>query len=171
MLLELFCPSIFCETIYDIDLADLKKRGIRGLIVDFDNTLVERGSQTAPEELHQWLEKVRENGLRICIVSNNLQRKIESVTQSLKIPLLARAAKPRGKAFRDGMAVLETPDYQTAVIGDQLFTDVLGGNRMGLFTILVLPVGTQEMLHTKLLRRIERLIIKRLQKKKMILNA
>jgi HAD superfamily phosphatase (TIGR01668 family) len=168
VLVDLFCPGIFCESIYQIDLDYLKEKGIKGLIVDFDNTLVERGSRSAPETLHNWLEKVDKQGFGICIVSNNLKRKIGRVTQSLDIPLVASAGKPRGKAFYEGMKVLKTTSSQTAVIGDQLFTDVFGGNRLGLLTILVSPVGSQEMFHTKLLRYLERLIIKRLRKRSMI---
>ena len=170
MLLELFCPSIFHDSIYHIDLSELKQKGITGLIVDFDNTLVERGSQDTPHKLRKWLEKVEEEGYRICVVSNNLESKIGNVVRSLNIPLVARAGKPRGKAFRDGMIVMKTVNGETAVIGDQLFTDVLGGNRFGLFTILVLPVGTQEMLHTKILRHLERWIIRRLQQRKMLVR-
>ena len=171
MILDFFRPEIFYDSIYEIDLGLLRERGISGLIVDFDNTLVERGSQAAPEKLHNWLQKVNEQGFKVCIVSNNLKRKIGKVTQSLDIPLIASAGKPRGKAFFEGMKVLGTSSSQTAVIGDQLFTDVFGGNRLNLLTILVPPVGTQEMLHTKLLRCLERLIIKRLQKRKMIARS
>ncbi len=170
MLLDRFCPGIFYDSIYEIDLHHLKEKGIKGLIIDFDNTLVERGTETAPQPLYDWLEEVKQAGFHVCIVSNNLRRRIGNVTQSLEIPLVASAGKPRSKAFHEGMKVLKTCSSETAVIGDQLFTDVFGGNRLGLLTILVPPVGTQEMVHTKLLRYLERLIIKRLRKRKMLIH-
>jgi len=169
-MLEVFCPNIYCETIYDIDLLELKKTGIKGLIFDFDNTLVARGSKNAPNQLQEWLNELHENDFKICVVSNNWESKIGVVTKKLNIPLVAQAGKPRGKAFKDGMNVLGTSVNETAVIGDQLFTDVLGGNRLGLVTVLVVPVGKNEMIHTKLLRHLERLIIRRLRKRRMIVS-
>lgn len=170
-MLELFCPTMFCETIYDIDLLDLKRQGIESLIVDFDNTLVERGSRETPNKLHSWLEELDKAGFRICIVSNNWKNKIGTMARRLGIPLVAQAGKPRGKAFKQGMKVLGTTHSQTAVVGDQLFTDVLGGNRLGLMTILVVPIGTQEMLHTRILRHLERLVIKRLLARKILVRT
>lgn len=169
-MLELFCPTMFYNTIYDIDFDELKGKGIQGLIVDFDNTLVARGSREAPDELNDWLEELKAAGFRICVVSNNWERKVEVVVRKLGMPIVAQAGKPRRKAFEQGMKILGTKDAQTAVVGDQLFTDVLGGNRLGLVTILVVPIGTNEMLHTKLLRRLERQIIKKLRQRKMLVH-
>jgi len=169
-MLEIFCPSLYCETVYDIDLSELKQMGIKGLIFDFDNTLVARGSKNAPDQLQEWLNELNENGFRLCVVSNNWESKVGGVTKKLKIPLVAQAGKPRGKAFKDGMKVMGTSANETAVIGDQLFTDVLGGNRLGLVTVLVVPVGKNELIHTKLLRYLERLIIRRLRKRRMIVG-
>lgn len=170
-MLEIFCPTIFCETVYDIDLELLKKRGIKGLIFDFDNTLVARGSKETPEKLHAWLEKLAQSEFRVCIVSNNWKSKIGGPAKKLNIPLVAQAGKPRRKAFVEGMRVLGTRDSETAVVGDQLFTDVLGGNRLGLLTILVVPVGTQEMIHTRVLRHLERFIIRKLHQRKMLVHG
>ncbi len=121
--------------------------------------------------MHEWLRELERAGFEICIVSNNWKSQVGAVAKKLNMPLVARAGKPRGKAFREGMKVLETNQSQTAVVGDQLFTDVLGGNRLGLITILVVPVGTKEMLHTRFLRYLERLIIKRIQERKMLIRT
>lgn len=169
-MLEIFCPNVYYETIYDIDLEELKRMGIKGLIFDFDNTLVARGSKNAPNHLQEWLKELDKNDFKICVVSNNWESKIGAVTKKLNMPLVAQAGKPRGKAFKYGMDVLGTSVEETAVIGDQLFTDVLGGNRLGLVTVLVVPVGKSEMVHTKLLRHLERLIIRRLRKRRMMVS-
>ncbi len=169
-MLALFCPNAYYDSIYDIDLNELKSKNIRGLIFDFDNTLIARGSRETPDGLHDWLQKVEQAGFRACIVSNNLQSKIGAVAQKLGIQLVAQAGKPRNKAFTQGMKVMGTTASQTAVIGDQLFTDILGGNRLGLVTILVVPVGKRELPHTRLLRYFERLILTRLQRKNMLVR-
>jgi len=169
-MLELFCPTVYCDTIYDINLTGLREKGIQGLIVDFDNTLVARGSKETPNRLREWLRELKAVGFKICIVSNNWERKVAVVAQKLNIPIIAKAGKPRRKAFKQGMKVIGTTNSQTAVVGDQLFTDVLGGNRLGLLTILVVPISANELVHTRLLRHLERLIIKKLQQRKMLVS-
>jgi HAD superfamily phosphatase (TIGR01668 family) len=170
-LLEPFCPTAYYDSIYDIDFAELKKEGIVGLIIDLDNTLVARGSKETPNRLHEWLKKLEVEEFRVCIVSNNWASKVGVIAKKLNIPLVAQAGKPRRKAFKQGMRILGTNDTQTAVIGDQLFTDVLGGNRLGLVTILVVPIGTKELFYTKLLRHLERIILKKLQQKRMLVRT
>lgn len=169
-MLALFCPTAYYDSIYDIDLKELRSKNITGLIFDFDNTLIARGSRETPDGLHEWLQKLEQAGFRVCIVSNNLQSKIGAIAQSLGIPLVAQAGKPRNKAFTQGMKIMGTMASQTAVIGDQLFTDILGGNRLGLVTILVVPMGKRELLHTRLLRYLERLILTHLQHKNMLIR-
>jgi HAD superfamily phosphatase (TIGR01668 family) len=81
--------------------------------------------------------------------------------KDLKLPAVYNAAKPSRAAFRRALGFLGTAPEHTAVIGDQIFTDILGGNRMGLFTVLVVPMSTKEFIWTKFVRQVEKLILRK----------
>jgi HAD superfamily phosphatase (TIGR01668 family) len=97
----------------------------------------------------------------MCLVSNNLSTRVSRFSRALDIPAIAKAAKPRRRSFRQAMEIMGTTAEHTAVIGDQLFTDVLGGNRLHLFTVLVSPLSPLEFWTTRLVRRAERLVLPR----------
>ncbi|HZD60335.1 MAG TPA: YqeG family HAD IIIA-type phosphatase [Anaerolineae bacterium] len=160
-MLKRFYPDCYVKSIYDIDLNDLKADGIKGLILDLDNTIIARNSSIAPAELRNWVKKLYKAGFKACIVSNNWKTRVSSIASQVELPLVARAAKPRTGAFKRAMYVLGTDRSETAVIGDQVFTDVFGGNLAGLYTVLVVPMSNHEAFHTKILRRFEKRIMKR----------
>lgn len=160
-MLKLFFPDHFYQSIYEIDLDELKKSGYKGLVLDLDNTIVARNSETATEDLKKWLERLEEKGFKACIVSNNWKQRVASIAAQVNLPLVARAAKPRKGAFKRAMNVLGTNKKDTVVIGDQIFTDVFGGNLSKLRTILVTPMSNHEAPHTHILRHFERWIMKR----------
>ncbi len=159
MLTKLY-PREYCKSVFDIDLAALRKSGIRGLVVDLDNTIIARDSHVPTEELKKWLADAKEMGFKLCILSNNWMNRVSRVAKQLELPLVARAAKPRRKAFMQAMSEIGTTVEETAVIGDQIFTDVLGGNLAGLYTILVVPISSREAPHTRVLRRLERVVMR-----------
>lgn len=154
-------PQRYHESLVSIDVDELKSIGIKGLILDLDNTMIPRHTSSVPDELESWLARVREAGIAACIVSNNFKTRVAQLAERLGLPLVALATKPRRRAFYRGMEVLGTRADDTAVIGDQLFTDVLGGNRLGLYTILVMPLPGPELPHTAVLRRVERWLLRR----------
>lgn len=162
MLLEVFRPREYLSSIYQLDVDRLWRKGLRGLLIDLDNTLVPRDSNSAPDRLKKWFEDIVNKGFKVCIVSNNWSNRVETVAKDLDIPMVARAAKPRRQAFLQGMKCMETEPKETAVVGDQIFTDILGGNLAGLYTVLVKPLTNQELFQTRLLRRLERRILNRL---------
>jgi HAD superfamily phosphatase (TIGR01668 family) len=152
-------------TIYDIDLNALRASGFRGIITDLDNTLVGAKDPQATPELLEWLKRVKEAGFKVVIVSNNRHARVSAFAEPLGIPFIHRAKKPTSASFRKAMQLLQTSAKQTVVIGDQMLTDVLGGNRMGLYTVLVKPISLQdEGFFTKVNRRIERLALTMMKK-------
>lgn len=167
-MLNFFRPTWYYHSIYDIDLGELKKEGIIGLIVDLDNTIIERNNRKASENLRRWLLKLKKEGFRCCIVSNNWSFRVGQIADQLKLPMVAPAGKPRRRAFKLGLVTLGTSVGQTAVIGDQLFTDILGGNLVKLRTILVVPLSSRDLPHTKMLRVLEKIILARLEKKNLL---
>lgn len=158
-MLEKFIPNMKVESIYEIDLVALRRQGIQGIITDLDNTLVGAREPDATPELLEWLAKLDKYGYRVVIVSNNNLPRVERFAKPLGMPFIHAARKPGRRAFRKALELLKLPREQVAVIGDQLMTDVLGGNRMGVYTILVNPVApNDEGFGTRINRRLEKLL-------------
>lgn len=164
-MLELLCPDDCVDKVMDIDLKQLYRRGIRGLILDVDNTLLGWESDELPTQVSAWVQKAKQLGFRVCIASNGTKTRVRKIAEDLDVPAISKAVKPRKRPFRRALKILGTTPQSTAVIGDQIFTDVLGGNRMDLYTILINPVSKTELRTTKIVRRVERRVLTRLHRK------
>jgi hypothetical protein len=151
---------MYFDSIYEIPIDKLIRKGIKGIIIDLDNTITEWNNPMISDNAIEWFKNLKVNGLEICIASNNSQERVVEIAVLLGIQYIAKAGKPRRKSFRQAMKLMGTTVDNTAVIGDQIFTDVLGGNRLNLFTILVVPIETREFIGTKIMRFFERRIIK-----------
>lgn len=164
-MLNQFIPRAAVRSVYDIDLDALERRGFKGIITDLDNTLVGARVPYATPELADWLKLVQSRGFKIVIVSNNSRERVSGFAEPLSVPFIYRAKKPIGLAFRKSLGIMRIGAHEAAVIGDQMLTDILGGNRMGMHTILVEPIAIQdESIFTKINRRIERLVVTALRK-------
>lgn len=162
-LLRKLTPCLMVESLPDISLDLLWEKGVRGLIIDLDNTLVPWGGFEIPPPAEAWLREAQEQGFKIFLVSNALEERVNHFRENLDIPGVSRAQKPRRGAFRLALSQMGLEKNQVAVVGDQIFTDVWGGNRLGLFTILVSPVDDKELFFTRLVRRLEKRVLKRLK--------
>jgi uncharacterized protein len=167
-LLKLFLPNEHVKTIFDIKPEQLKERGIKGIITDLDNTLVEWDRPDATPELLSWFKEMESHGIIVTIISNNNQLRVETFSRPLGVPFIYSARKPMGKAFRRAINDMNLKKNEVVVIGDQLLTDVVGGNRTGLHTILVVPVAQSDGAITKFNRKIERAILAWMKQKGMI---
>ncbi len=167
-MLKFICPDDCVPAVFDIDLDRLRSEGIRALFVDLDNTLLAWDQEHPSERLRRWIARVREKGLRICIVSNGMPARVKRVAEKLGVTAITQAIKPRKRPFEQALRLFGLQASEAAVVGDQLFTDILGGNRMNMHTILVKPVGRHEMKHTQWIRRIERRLIRRMFRKGLI---
>jgi len=158
--LHLLRPDVYVSSIFTIDLDGLWRRGLRGLIVDLDNTMALYRADGPDQRLRDWVAAARERGFSLCIVSNGRRHRIDHYSRELEIPAVPLGGKPRRRPFRLALEILQTPAERTAVVGDQVFTDVLGGNRAGLYTILVQPLGRIEFCGTRLARCLERAVLR-----------
>ncbi|NLY56305.1 MAG: YqeG family HAD IIIA-type phosphatase [Firmicutes bacterium] len=168
MLLRKFCPHERVDSLDQIDLAALYDAGMRGIIVDIDNTLVAWDSDTIGESSRAWVFKAKELGYAVCLVSNGRTERVQRLAAELGVPGFANAIKPRKKGFLQALAALGTPPEQTAIVGDQIFTDVLGGNRTGLYTIWVRPLSDKELVTTQFMRRLERRLVRKMEEKGLL---
>ena len=150
-------PTFLAESLWSVDADTLLRIGIKGVILDLDNTIVDWNESWLRPEVRAWVAAAKERGLRFCLVSNALRgERVMRVAAELGIGAVLRAGKPLPRAFRKGMEALGTDPRSTCVIGDQVFTDIVGASRLGLVTILVPPLGPREAPHTRLIRLIER---------------
>lgn len=164
---KLFIPKLYVDSIFDIDLDYLKQKGINSLIIDIDNTLVAWDKKTAPRSVIDWFNKLKDKGFKICLVSNNTLDRVVKFTEDIDIQAFHRAKKPFKTTFKKAMKYLNSNKENTAIIGDQIFTDILGGNRMGLFTILVVPIESKEFFITEIVRKFERFILRKIKKQRL----
>ncbi|MGE5586976.1 MAG: YqeG family HAD IIIA-type phosphatase [Clostridia bacterium] len=166
-MLSILCPDLYVPSICRVDLSQLTARGIRGIVLDIDNTFVDWGSVDIPAGVLAFLDDAKARGIRLCVLSNNLRKRIEAISRTLGIPA-ARGLKPMRSAFRAALALLGTSPQETAVIGDQIFTDILGGNLAGMYTILVVPTSRREFVTTRVIRRLERAVLGCLARRGML---
>lgn len=161
----LLIPDLKFKNIFEIDIEQLAKQGIRGIITDMDNTLVPWGDRSVYPRLGAWFADLKHRSFKLVIVSNNREDRGAQLAQELDIPAIWYAVKPRRRAFRQALELMQLEAGEVAVIGDQIFTDVLGGNRLGLFTIHVEPLSEKEFCWTRMMRLFERVLFYHLNKK------
>jgi hypothetical protein len=158
-MIGLLRPEFQYDSLTDIPVEFFLLQGIKGLLLDLDNTIAPWNDKSLTREVMDWFEKIKAAGIKACIVSNNrLPDRVSAVADILEIFYVYKAAKPRKKAFLKGVNTLGMSSEEIAVIGDQLFTDIFGGNRLGIKTILVLPIDEKEFTGTKVLRLMERAV-------------
>lgn len=164
----LVCPSLIVKSLYDINTGELRELGIRGFIFDLDNTIIPWDSETMQPEVITWMEELLKSGFKLCLVSNNWNKRVRRIAEEIGIPFVSRAYKPAKTGFHQAAGLMNLPPKEVAVIGDQLFTDILGGNRNGMYTIMVAPLSSQEFIGTKITRKIEKITIHMLRAKGLI---
>jgi len=153
-----FYPDEWMDSTYVIDFNALYDKGYRGIIFDIDNTLVEHGYD-ADERAIKLMEKLKEIGFQVCLLSNNKQERVERFNRDINVNYIYDAHKPSRKNYMKAMELMHTDLSNTVFIGDQLFTDVYGAKRMGMYNILVKPIDPREEIQIVLKRKLERIVL------------
>lgn len=139
--MALFRATFVADDIYKIRGEALARQGIRLLLADLDNTLVPYGVPLPDERLKAWRDDLAAHGVTLFVLSNNRHESRPRIfSEGLEVPYIGHAGKPKTPSFYQAMEQMGVTKEQTAIIGDQVFTDVLGGNRAGVTTILVRPI-------------------------------
>ncbi|HTD32785.1 MAG TPA: YqeG family HAD IIIA-type phosphatase [Candidatus Elarobacter sp.] len=146
------------ETLPDVPLDLLTKAGVRGIVVDLDNTVCAYHQPELAPGVADWVAAARGRGFALVLVSNNFSERVGAIGAQLGIPVVPNALKPLPFAFLRALKLLGTPRRDTIVIGDQLFTDVLGAKLLGMRTILTKPLVEHDFPLTRVLRFLERTI-------------
>lgn len=138
--MTLFYPTVYKNRITDITLDDLKTLGIRGLLLDVDNTLTTHGSQELSDEVRDWLRQMQDADIRLTVVSNAWEWRVAPFADKIGLRHISLSCKPSPFGFWRGVRRLGLPKAQCAAIGDQVFTDILGANIYGITCFQVMPM-------------------------------
>lgn len=157
-------PDFIINQITDISADFLKQNNIDALFLDVDNTLsVAHANKTLREGVTEWLEEMKQSGISLMILSNAKQRRAEKFANSIGLNVVGMAAKPLPFGYIKALKTLKSKRRNTAIVGDQVFTDVLGGKLSGIKTILTTNITPEETLSFKVRRKIEKKLRKRWQ--------
>ena len=132
-----FLPTYQAEAVTDITPQMLQQRGIRLLMLDFDNTIVPYTTNHPTEKMHTWLKTMAQSDIELCVVSNSKRDRVKVFCKSYGIDCITHAKKPFSKGIKACLAKYDLPAGKCALTGDQIYTDVLGANCVGVKSILV----------------------------------
>ena len=157
----MFKPKWWMKNVLSIDEDFIKKNHLRGLILDLDNTLSMHGSPAAEEGVMEWLEEMRRLGIKMRVLSNNTKKRVEPLAKKLGLEYTAFACKPLTVGISRALKKMRLPKSSVALVGDQIFTDIIGGNLKRMPTILVEPFHMEDKPSFKLKRKLESVLFKR----------
>lgn len=152
-------PKYYYPSVYHVPYGRLFEEGYRGIIFDIDNTLVPYDQAKPTGEVRKLISLLQEKGFSIILVSNNNRRRVRFFAVGVKLKSIFSAMKPLPFGLKKGLGILGTLPEQTLIIGDQLFTDVIAGNLLGVTTVLVPPIQEKEALYTKVKRGLEKKLL------------
>lgn len=160
-MLKRFLPDVRFRRVDDMGLGYLRAEGIRGLIIDIDNTLTEDNRRELDEWARAYINEIRAAGIAVCLVSNNSEERVQPIADILSgCAALPNAGKPSRATYEKALRLLGVERHEAAAVGDQLFTDIWGANRAGIRSVWVNPISKKEILSIRLKRPLERLICK-----------
>jgi len=154
-------PDYYCNTVFDIPYGELWQRGIRGLIFDIDNTIAPYAENYPSPKIVALMKRIKGMGFKISLLTNNTNKRLDCFTKPLELTGRANAAKPFARGIRKLMIEQSTPTTHTAIIGDQLLSDIWAGKNARITTILVKPLSDKDFAFVRIKRMIEGRLLKR----------
>jgi HAD superfamily phosphatase (TIGR01668 family) len=163
---SLFAPHLRVGSVLELTLPRLRELGLETLLLDVDCTLKRYRAAEVEPAIRAWLDQLRAAGLRVCLVSNGRAGRIGRLAASLGVPYVSKACKPLPFRCKAALARLGMAGRPAAMVGDQVFADVMAGRLAGLLTILVAPIHPEEEpLWTRIKRPVERWLLRRLDRR------
>lgn len=161
--MEKYVPDLYQKSIYTIDYNKLKNRGIKCLLFDLDNTMVPIKMKTPSNKLKELFDSLKHKGFKIIIFSNSQKSRLKPFKDGLGVDCSASSKKPSIKKFNQVLSIYGYDVSEVAIIGDEILTDILGGNKIGITTVLVNPVGKKDFFAASIRRKMEKIIMKKLR--------
>lgn len=159
----MFHPDLWVGAVTDIHGEPLQAKGIRGLILDLDETLVAALEHIPTPAVRAWIDEMKPQFSLFILSNNKSGLRVRQVAEMLEVPCSHLAMKPRRKGFRSALSSMGLQAHEVAIIGDQVFTDILGGNRLGAYTILATPIAPEHKPWRKVMRLLEGMFIRELK--------
>ena len=158
--MALFKPDACFARVTRIDVQrDLVSCGLSTVLLDIDNTIRSRADNEVPRDVREWLARCRDAGVGVCLLSNNWHGNVFDLDEELGLPIIAKAMKPLAPGYLFALREMHARARATVVVGDQLFTDVIGAKALGLRTYLVEPLAEVDLPHMAMLRHVERALV------------
>ena len=157
--MELLTPDLRLNKVEDITPELLKRRGFSALLLDIDNTLMSRETGEISTSVVEWMAGLKEAGIACCLLTNNWHKAIHQYAEILDIPIVAKAMKPLPFSFIKALVAIGAHRATTAMVGDQMFTDILGARFCVIPCILVEPISDTDLWYTKFFRKIEKRLL------------
>lgn len=154
-------PDVKFHGITDISVEALEKFGIKALLLDVDNTMSTHHGTVLTDGLCEWIAAMQQSGIKLMVLSNSKRRRIEPFANRIGLPFISLGCKPLPTGYLRGVKALGEKRKNTAIVGDQIFTDVLGGNIVGVKTVLLTPIKLEDGWSFKLRRKLEKKVYKR----------
>lgn len=151
-------PKEYVDSTYEIDFESWYQKGYRGVIFDIDNTLVPHGAP-ADDRALALFKRLHALGFGTLMLSNNKEPRVKMFCDAVEAPYIYKAGKPKADGYRQAMERLGTTAENTLFVGDQIFTDVWGANKAGIYSILVKPIHPKEEIQIVLKRYLERVVL------------
>ncbi|MCI7180097.1 MAG: YqeG family HAD IIIA-type phosphatase [Schaedlerella sp.] len=155
---NMFFPDEYLASTYVIPFEDLYQKGYRGIIFDIDNTLVPHG-EPADDRARKLFSRLKVIGFATCLISNNQEPRVKMFNEEIQTSYIFDAHKPMTKNYIRAMEIMGTDRNSTLFVGDQLFTDVWGAKRAGIYNILVKPIHPKEEIQIVLKRYLEKIVL------------
>lgn len=166
-MIEKFYPDLYVKSISNITASMLSDKGMEAVVLDVDNTLAPHNDPNPTENVKKFLADMRKNNIKICVVSNNCKDRVEPFCQRTGIEYFVwDALKPKAYGYLKAAEIMGTAADKIVAIGDQIFTDILGGNRAGCYTVMVEPIDLKsENPFIKFKRILEKPFLKKIKKR------
>lgn len=157
----MFKPTWHLKNVLEIDESFIKSNHLRGFILDLDNTLSMHGSPAAEQGVTDWLDRMRALGMKMIVVSNNTKKRVEPLARDLGLDFISFGCKPLTIGISRALRKMRLPKKSVALVGDQIFTDILGGNLKRVPTVLVEPFHLEDKASFRFKRKLENIVFKR----------
>jgi hypothetical protein len=165
--MEKYVPDIYVKSIYYINYESLKEKGIKCILFDLDNTVAPISLKTPNKKIKDLFSKLKNMGFKVIIFSNSGKIRLRPFKEELEVDCAFNCKKPLKKKFNIIMKEFKFQESEMVIVGDNIVTDILGGNKVGITTILVNPISKKETIVAKISRKYEKHISKKLSKKEL----
>ncbi len=157
--MPLLKPRLMVDKMIDLDMDFFRSVGCKAILLDVDNTMTTHDNPTPAEGVMEWIDSKKNNGLKLIIVSNNSAERVAPFAQKIGLDFVAKGAKPLAKGFKEACRRIDVKPKEAVAIGDQIYTDIIGGNLLGAYTVLTVPYELEDKAFFKFKRALEKPVI------------